>query len=135
MKGKFTILSMASIVGPRNPEEGVWSYENGVITKGILRKKSINLATQLLEIHELSDSFRKVIIGADSSDSLTKGLAFSGGSVIIGVASELAKNRKLSASMVFRIILKDERGFNVSTEQSIFEELMRFSGVKFIPSE
>jgi len=54
MKGKFSILSFASIVGSRESEEGDWNYENGIITRGVLRKKSINLATQLKEIKEIS---------------------------------------------------------------------------------
>jgi len=135
MEGKFSILSFASIAGSRESEEGDWNYENGVITRGLLRKKSINLATQLKEIQEISGVIRTLVIDAGSSDSYWKGAIFSGGSVLAGMLTQLSKERKLGASAVFRIVLKNGKDFNVSTDQSILKELMELSGVKFVPSK
>jgi len=134
-EGKFSILSFALFSKSRDPEEGDWSYENGIITRGVLRKKSINLTSQLKEIHELSGTFRTLVIDAGSSGSYWKGAIFSGGNVIAGMLTQHSKERKLGASAVFRIILKNGKDFNVSTDQSILKELVELSGVEISPSK
>ena len=135
MKGKFSILSFSSIAGPRDKEEGDWVYENGVISRGIIFKQSLNLAYEVKEVHELPGTMRTLVIDAASSGSFYTGASIAGGNVLAGMLCAYAKENKLDTSMVFTMVMKIGKHFNVSTQLSIFNELIELSGVPFITTE
>ena len=129
MRGIISILNFGSGLSDR--EGGDWNYENGIMMRGLLKKESINLATQLKEIHETpGGAYRQFIAEVNSSKSFLKGAMLSG-SNIVGLMSRSAKIRDINSLPLFSIILKDGRKLLASTDKQILNEILKFEGVEY----
>ena len=135
MKGKFSILRFGPI-GDVDPEVGTWTYDNGVIIRGLLRKKSLNLKFLLKNIEGIPDGiYRTFIADSNASSSFYWGGLLSGGNAIVGMIARSSKIKKITRSELFQMNFKDGRVLLASTDKDILKELISLSGVMYIPSK
>ena len=133
MKGQFLILKFGPI-GDSDPEVGKWSYEDGVISRGLIKRNLINLALTLDHLEDLpGGNYREFIAESNADAAFFKGAILSGTNVIGGMLARSSRIKKLLNMEMFKMIFKDSRIMLGCSDSNILSNLLKLSGIKYIP--
>lgn len=129
MNGRISVVRYPIVTNYKNPLMGEWTYQDGIMRRGLIRKEVLDLRNLLQEVAISPEAIQLLVAEQAAGSAYYRTGAFTGANVVAGAVASSRTKKRISDSVVFDANLRDGRHFLGVSSQAVYDEIRSFDGV------